>query len=849
MDGKEQIIELGRILALEARSGFEDRAVEGGLVAFLQRWQQAAGGALRVPAVQRAIASLADYTELDSDEREARLTVALEGLRDLFRTPKPTAPEKPAPSGRLRMASQKGDSSTSGAEGRARQTPLGLDDPIGKVPGIGSATARAFHRLGVHTVRDLLYHFPHRYDDFSKRKNIADLLLNEVETVVAEVRGVRIFKTKSGREAVEVLVGDETGQLKAVWFGSRWLANQFEEGRRIVLSGKVTSFNGQRQMTGPQWELYTEDELIHTGRLVPVHPLTKGLQDRNARRIIKQVVDMMASRVPDPLPEKVRQQAGLMPLSEALTQIHFPDDWARLTRARQRLGFDEFLSIQLGVLRRRKLWQGARGLPLAFQREIHEEFLRRLPFALTGAQERALEEIFADLARPVPMARLLQGDVGSGKTVVAAAAMVQAVANGFQAAMMAPTEILAEQHYKGLKSLLRQVHIERSQPDSEDWRARQDRERLERLAEIQRILGMTDEDDAGGTGIRVALLTGSLKSRERDQVLKSIAEGEIDVVIGTHALIQESVEFRSLGLAVVDEQHRFGVEQRELLKRKGFNPHLLVMTATPIPRSLALTIYGDLDVSVLDERPPGRRPIKTKWITSAEREKAYKHLRKEIAAGRQAFVICPLVEESEKVELAAATEEYERLQQEVFPDLRVGLIHGRMSAREKDAVMTAFRNHEFDILVATAVVEVGIDVPNATTIVIEGAERFGLAQLHQFRGRVGRGVHQSYCILISDKEDNEVTKTRLSAMEQTEDGFRLAEIDLELRGPGEFFGRRQSGTPDLKVARLADTRLLHAARQAAERILREDPELSLPEHALLREHTEAFWSTVEPEAS
>jgi ATP-dependent DNA helicase RecG len=589
---------------------------------------------------------------------------------------------------------------------------------------------------------------------------------------------------------------------------------------------------------------------VHTGRLVPVHPLTKGLQERNARQIIKQVVDRMAPDLPDPLTGELRATGGLMPLSEAIGQIHFPDDWARLTRARQRLGFDEFLYIQLGVLRRRKLWQGTRGYPLANNLDLHKAFLKQLPFAMTGAQERALEEIFADLARPVPMARLLQGDVGSGKTVVAAATMVQAVASGFQAALMAPTEILAEQHYKGLKKILGQVRIDRARarPD-DDWRARQDPERLARLAEIQRILGMTEEAVEDENGIRVALLTGSLKGRERDQVLKGIGDGEIDVVIGTHALIQEGVQYQSLGVAVVDEQHRFGVEQREQLKRKGFNPHLLVMTATPIPRSLALTIYGDLDVSILDERPPGRQPIKTRWIKSTDREKAYKHLRKEVSSGRQAFVICPLVEESEKIELVAATEEYERLQQEVFPDLRIGLIHGKLAAREKDAIMSAFRGHEFDILVATSVVEVGIDVPNATTMVIEGAERFGLSQLHQFRGRVGRGVHQSYCILISDKEENEVTKTRLTSMEQTEDGFRLAEIDLELRGPGEFFGRRQSGTPDLKVARLGDTRLLHAARQAAERLLRDDPELARPEHALLRQKMESFWAAMDPEAS
>jgi ATP-dependent DNA helicase RecG len=389
------------------------------------------------------------------------------------------------------------------------------------------------------------------------------------------------------------------------------------------------------------------------------------------------------------------------------------------------------------------------------------------------------------------------------------------------------------------------VRVPRSAQDlarhSDDWQQRIDPAQLKRMQELKRLLGMTDEEDMGGQGVRVALLTGSLKTKERKKVLESIAQGEVDLVIGTHALIQESVQYNSLGLVVIDEQHRFGVEQRERLKGKGHHPHLLVMTATPIPRTLALSIYGDLDASVIDERPPGRQPIRTKWITKAEVAKAHKHMRKEVASGRQAFVICPLVEESDKLELDSAVETQELLQHEVFPDLRIGLVHGRMTQLEKDAVMTAFRDRAFDILVATAVVEVGIDVPNATTILILGAERFGLAQLHQFRGRVGRGQHQSFCIVVSDV-DNEVTEQRLRALEESEDGFVLADVDLKLRGPGEFFGRRQSGTPDLKMARLGDTRLLHAARQEAEQILAADKQLEQPEHARLKDKVEAFWA-------
>jgi ATP-dependent DNA helicase RecG len=420
-----------------------------------------------------------------------------------------------------------------------------------------------------------------------------------------------------------------------------------------------------------------------------------------------------------------------------------------------------------------------------------------------------------------------------------------------QGALMAPTEILAEQHYKGLRQLLGGVRVPRErQQEAEaetpggDWRDNLEAENRERLEEIKRLLGMTPEDDMGGEGVRVALLTGSLGAKERRRVLEGIQKGDVDLVIGTHALITEGVQYNSLGLVCIDEQHRFGVEQRQRLKDKGFNPHMLVMTATPIPRTLTLTVYGDLDTSVLNELPPGRQDIKTRWITRNERHKAYKHVRKEVDKRRQVFVICPLVEESEKLDLPSAEEMHEQLQRDVFPDLRVGLIHGRLLSREKDEVMRAFRDQQFDILVATAVVEVGIDIPNASTIVIEGAERFGLAQLHQFRGRVGRGSHQSYCILVSDNE-NEVTAQRLEAMENTRDGFQLAEIDLELRGSGELFGKRQSGTPDLKIARLADRELLLDARREAQHVLEADPELAREEHHLLRTQMQAFWANVE----
>jgi ATP-dependent DNA helicase RecG len=857
MEGKDQIIQLGKVLREEQERGCDDNAAAGGIERFLTSWRLQANGALQHAPVQQTLELLAGYAVFDEPTRRARIGIALEQLRELFRegargqgattkeqtpTPRPPtpAPRTPKPA-----------------------APITLDTTLDQISGVGKVTAQSFRRLGVRTVRELLYHFPHRYDDYTSQKQIADLQIGAVETVVATVSDLRTFSMRSGGQALEALVGDESGSLKVVFFRQPWLAKQLQIGAKIVLSGKIDSYQGLRQMSSPDWEPYSDDELIHTGRLVPVHSLTKGLYERSARTLIKRVVDHGAPLVIDHLPEVVRQRAGLMPLAQALGQMHFPVDQEQLARARLRLGFDEFLCIQLGVLQRKVLWQGERGYAMVFDERVHEEFLEKLPFDLTRAQVNALEEIFTNMARPVPMARLLQGDVGSGKTAVAAAAALQAIANGFQAAIMAPTEILAEQHYKGLRALLGKVRVPRGQgsgvrgheakegdalpnpqpptPNPQDWKADADPEQITRIEEIKRLLGMAPEDDMDGQGVRVALLTGSLGAKERRKVLEAIANGDVDLVVGTHALITEGVRYAQLGLVVVDEQHRFGVEQRQRLKDKGFNPHMLVMTATPIPRTLTLTIYGDLDTSVLDELPPGRQEIKTRWIVSSEREKAYKHMRKEIARGRQAYVVCPLVDESEKIDLPSAEEMYTRLQGEVFQDLRVALIHGKLLPREKDEVMVAFRNHDFDILVATAVIEVGIDVPNATTMLIEGAERFGLAQLHQFRGRVGRGLHQSYCILVSDKE-NDVTKQRLEAMEQTRDGFKLAEIDLQLRGPGEFFGTRQSGTPDLKVAQLADTRLLHAAHLEAQKILADDPRLEKPEYAALKANVDAFWA-------
>jgi ATP-dependent DNA helicase RecG len=592
------------------------------------------------------------------------------------------------------------------------------------------------------------------------------------------------------------VLSDGTGHLEVTWFNQPFLANSIKPGQQIVISGQVDEYLGHLGFNSPEWEPL-RDELLHTKRIVPVYPLTEGISAKQLRRLMNRTITYWARLLPDYLPTSVLQSEGLLDLESAVLEAHFPTSQELLRRARRRLAFDELFVLQLTLLRQRREWRSQPGQPVRVQADVLEAFLQGLPYQLTQAQQRVLEQTIADLRTDRPMTRLLQGDVGSGKTVVAAAAMALTASAGAQAALMAPTEILAEQHYQTISTLLRET--------------------LE-------------------TDLNVRLLTGSVTGQEREEVDSGLEDGTTQIVIGTHALIQEGVAFDQLALAVVDEQHRFGVRQRGALRQKGYNPHLLVMTATPIPRSLQLTVWGHMDVSVIDEMPPGRQPVTTRLILPAARERAYAFLLSQVERGRQAFVICPLVEESDKIEAKAAVEEYERLQQHIFPDLKLGLVHGRMTGEEKETTMARFVRGELDILVATSVIEVGIDVPNATVMLIEGADRFGLAQLHQFRGRVGRGEYASYCLLVSDSS-SEQAQERLKAVEATNDGFVLASKDLEMRGPGEFLGTRQSGFSDavisMELASMADLRLVERAREAARRFFKTDPQLDDPAHRLL----------------
>lgn len=708
-------------------------------------------------------------------------------------------PSAPAP--------QQPPTSTPASGPYPRESAFGLKSPVTRLPGVGPHYAERLERLGVHTVLDLLFLLPTRYDDFSQLRTIDKLRWGEEVTVIGTVWDLKSRIIGDDRRMITALVGDGTGEIEMTWFNP-YVERRLRAGQAFMFSGKIDSYRGHFLMRNPEFEPLDRQQ-IHTGRLVPTYPLTEGITVHWLRGVMSKAVEAWAADVPDFLPAEIRRDADLMPLADALAQIHFPDNMTLVQAAHRRLSFDEFLLLQLGVLSARQRFQAQPSRALQADDPLVAPFLAALPFTLTGAQRRTLGDITGDLAQPRPMSRLLQGDVGSGKTAVAAAALWVAVANGAQGAILAPTEILAEQHARSFGRM---------------------------FAELAHPIS--------GRPIRVALFTGHTPRgrAEREAALADLASGEIDIAVGTHALIQEEIAFRDLAVAVVDEQHRFGVEQRATLRSKGVQPHMLVMSATPIPRSLALTIYGDLDVSVIDEMPAGRTPIKTKWLTSSQRERAYDFIRRQAVEGRQAFMVYPLVEESERTDAKAAVEEHARLQESIFPTLRLGLLHGRLRSEEKDGVMRAFGAGELDVLVATSVVEVGIDVPNATVIVIEGAERFGLAQLHQFRGRVGRGEHPSYCILLSDAAEGESVR-RLQALETNRDGFALAQIDLELRGPGDFFGTRQSGLPPLRTAKLTDLRTLELARTAARKLFAADPTLSAPEHRALAGRVAAFWNT------
>jgi ATP-dependent DNA helicase RecG len=833
---KPSIQKLQKFFKLEAERGYDNHAVLGGLERMLDLWvPEARQDGVPEDLIQTIVARIRDYSRLTEKSRAE----TLQGLwRRIQRSESGLPAETPFEMGagqaeqdKLAEPSDGRQEIMSGPETPVEEEPVeainaqpsaspveqpepppvepgALNAPLTVVQGVGPRTAQTLARLGIHTLRDLLYYFPRRYDDFTRLKPINRLEYGEEVTVIGTVQNINTRSLHGGKlQRVEAIVTDGTGSLRVSWFNQVWIARRLNAGMHISISGKVSQYLGRPVMDNPSWEPL-EQQQLSTNRIVPVYPLTAQITQRWLRRLINQVVTYWAPRLPDPLPDELRRSADIVDLRTAILQAHFPDSWEQLKAAQDRLAFDEIFLLQLGVLSQRSAWQERTARIFNFEPEWLDEQMGRLPYQLTGAQQKAIHEIIHDLASGRPMNRLLQGDVGSGKTVVAAIAIALVTSEGAQAALMAPTSILAEQHYRSMVALLS------AQPQA---------------AGIEDTpIGPPNLLDAS----EIRLMIGATPEAEKQQIRAGLADGAIKLVIGTHALIEDPVVFKDLELVIIDEQHRFGVEQRAALRSKGDSPHLLVMTATPIPRSLALTIYGDLDLSIMDEMPPGRQPVGTFVVPPRERERAYALIRNQVEQGRQAFIVYPLVEENDDSPAKAAVDEHRRLQDEIFPHLKLGLLHGRMRPDEKDQVMTDFHNGLYHILVSTTVIEVGVDVPNATVMLIEGANRFGLAQLHQLRGRVGRGADKAYCLLIPDKAD-EAENERLQVMTSTNDGFVLAERDLEQRGPGQFLGTRQAGYAEFQFASLTDIRLIEKARRFSQQLFEQDPELILPQHQRL----------------
>jgi ATP-dependent DNA helicase RecG len=674
-----------------------------------------------------------------------------------------------------------------------------LETPIAKLPRINERYLKKFHKLGLNTVRDLIYHFPNRYEDFSKIITIDKLELNEIATIQGEILKIDNIRTfKRGMSLTEALIKDPTASVKVIWFNQPFLIKNLKEGKRVSLSGKYAIGPKGPYLSNPSYELLLLGKTAtHTAGFVPVYPETTGLGSRFLRYYIKLVLPAII-QIKEFLPYEILKKYNLPNLQTTIKNIHFPKNLKSADEARRRFIFEELFLLQLFILKQKNKLQQKNAFKIPFDKDLIQAFVKKLPFILTDAQKKSAWEIILDLEKSHPMNRLLQGDVGSGKTVVAAVAALEVAKTGFQVAFMAPTEILAQQHFKEISKLLK------------------------------------------GFDVKVGLLTGAEKKFSNNT----------NIVIGTHALIQKSVKFNNLALVIVDEQHRFGVEQRSILLRNNdYVPHLLSMTATPIPRTLALTIYGDLDISLIDEMPKNRKKIITKIIPPNKREEAYEFIRREVENGRQCFVICPRIDPSTSLgassqnilwaEVKAVKEEYEKLSEKIFPDLKIDMIHGKIKAKEKERIMADFRSKKTNILVSTSVIEVGIDIPNATIMMIEGADRFGLAQLHQFRGRVGRSEYQSYCLLFSTSGE---TTARLRALQKCDNGFELAEKDLEIRGPGQFYGIQQSGLPDLVMANLKDLNLIKTTRQEAAELLKKD--LNLRSYPLLSEKLSQFKQTI-----
>ncbi len=811
---------LNKILALEMQSKYADKAIIGGLHKFYPNWIiEARSDQIPDDLLLQVEDLFTKYSQMDLASRETALTAVMLAIKKQNQEPGQANAQTIAeitPSGNTKKATEgtkpKEEKKPAPQANQSPKQATGLQSSLTILHGIGDVKKDLYVSLGVHKIEDLLYYFPRRYVDYSTLKTINRIEYDEELTIIATVQSLLTTPIHRRNQArVEVVVSDGTGFLRLVFFRSlkyvQSFENHFRRGTQLVISGKVSMYLGRKQMNDPAFEPLDAAHL-NTNRITPVYPLTAGLSQKDVRNAVNSALRFYVTRIQDHLPHELKRAVGLIDLPVALHQVHYPDSFDLLRSAQDRLAFDEIFYLQLGVQQQKQSWQAIPASRYEITDDQVNSITSALSFELTGAQKKVIAEIRSDLASGRPMNRLIQGDVGSGKTIVAAIACATVNTHGGQAALMAPTSILAEQHYQSM---------------------------LKNLAgDSSSNLPLQAEE--------IRLLTGDSSIQEREDILQGCQNGTIKLLIGTHALIEDPVFFMNLQLAIIDEQHRFGIAQRAALRSKGENPHLLVMSATPIPRSLALTLFGDLDISIIDEMPAGRKPVDTRIIHPFAREKAYQLINKEIQSGHQAFIIYPLIEKGDDEDQKAAVNEHAYLQKEVFANYKLGLLHGRMPPDEKERIMRDFREGKYEILVSTTVIEVGVDVPNATVMLIEGANRFGLAQLHQLRGRVGRGGDSAYCLLIPENEDS-LENERLAVMTETTDGFILAEKDLEQRGPGDFIGYRQSGYADLRMASLSDIHLIEKARKSAQEILRDDPLLEKPEHQLIAAKLSELWNT------
>jgi ATP-dependent DNA helicase RecG len=784
-----------QVLSLEKDKGFQNSAVAGGLGKFIS-FIEKQGEKNNVPMdiITPLINYLESYAALSYKDREKSIGIFLDCLLDNL---------KNGSKNNLQEALTVLSTTNKSNAFHNMQDPAIYAD-IRSIKGIGDKNYKYFEKLGIKNIYNLLRYYPRRYQDFSKLKTISSIEYCEEITVAGIVTGkIHTRKSKRGNLIIsETSLTDNTGALRLTWFNQPYISSQLTNGMSIVVSGKVDMYLARYVMNNPEWEPLDQEQ-IHTNRIVPIYPATSGITQRQIRKIIKKNLDFWSGKLKEFLPDHIIENEKFLAISKAISQIHFPESANLLKSSKNRFAFEEIFFLQLGILLQKENLKANQARKFSLPKELINNRIKRLPYVLTPAQVNAIEDIENDLISGKPMHRLLQGDVGSGKTVVAKFAIESVIGNGSQAAFLAPTSILVEQHFNTMSELL----IESGSISSDE----------------------------------IAILIGQTPKKDKEKILLGLKTGKTKCVIGTHALLEDPVEFCDLQLAVIDEQHRFGVNQRKTLRSKGDNLHMLVMTATPIPRSLALTVYGDLDVTTIDEMPPGRKPVKTLLFNQSERKKAYVLIDEQIRNGFQAFIVYPMIdsEEEEKI-YKSAVKEYHRIQKNIFPDFKIGLMHGRLKQSEKDSIMKKFRSHQYDVLISTTVIEVGVDIPGATIVLIESANYFGLAQLHQIRGRVGRNKEDSLCILIPANDD-EIENERLIAMTQLNDGFKLAEIDLNFRGPGEFLGTRQSGYAGFNFANIFDIKLIEASRKQAQYIINHDPKLEHSEHQLLMEELYNHW--------